>query len=252
MSDKGTKKKLTRVESGEGKRAHGRPAFTPTAESKGKAKSFRIFALLSFLVAIGLEVFAILQLNADPIKMWLIIALIVADMVFAIVGSVLWKKANRFDPASERDKFRFFVQNQLGAILSVIAFLPLVILILTNKDLKGKEKGILGAVAGVAMLIAVLSGVDFNPPSAEEYAEQTSRVEELTGKNFVYWTEHGTVYHIYSDCRYINTDRTDEIFEGTVAQARELKNITDLCSVCETRAEEEFDVELGDEEEPTE
>jgi len=185
MSDKGTKKKLTRVEGGEGKRADGRPAFTPTAESKGKAKSFRIFALLSFLVAIGLEVFAILQLNAGA-EMWILIALIVADMVFAIVGSVLWKKANRFDPASERDKFRFFVQNQLGAILSVIAFLPLVILILTNKDLKGKEKGILGAVAGVAMLIAVFSGVDFNPPSAEEYAEQTSRVEELTGKNFVY------------------------------------------------------------------
>lgn len=251
MADKGTKKKLTRVEGGTKRSDADRPAFTPTDEAKGKAKQFRIFGLLSFLVAIGLEVFAILQLNAGA-EMWILIALIVAIMVFAIVGSMLWKKSNRFDPASEKEKFKFFVQNQLGAILSVIAFLPLVILIFTNKDLKGKEKGILGAVAVVAMLIAVVSGVDFSPPSAEEYAEQTARVEQLTGKNFVYWTEHGTVYHIYSDCRYINTDRTDEIFEGTVAQARELKNITALCSVCEPRAEAEFDVELDDEGESTE
>jgi hypothetical protein len=44
---------------------------------------------------------------------------------------------------------------------------------------------------------------------------------------------------LYSDCSYINSDRTVEIFEGTVAQARELKNITDLCDRCENRAVKE-------------
>ncbi|MBP1669395.1 MAG: hypothetical protein H6Q21_1761, partial [Bacteroidetes bacterium] len=57
--------------------------------------------------------------------------------------------------------------------------------------------------------------------------------------NLVYWTKSGTSYHLYQDCSYINTDRTDEIFEGTVAQARELKNITDLCDRCQNRAEKE-------------
>ena len=34
-----------------------------------------------------------------------------------------------------------------------------------------------------------------------------------------------------------STDKTAEIFTGTVAQARELKNITELCNLCKTRAE---------------
>ncbi|HZH55264.1 MAG TPA: hypothetical protein VFD72_06405, partial [Sphingobacteriaceae bacterium] len=73
--------------------------------------------------------------------------------------------------------------------------------------------------------------------SVEEYTEQTNRIEELTGANHVYWTKSGTRFHVYSDCHTINRDVTTEIFEGSVAQARELKNITELCKVCENRAE---------------
>ncbi len=155
-----------------------------------------------------------------------------------IVGSSLWKKANRLDPASRAETVKFFVQNQLGVIISVIAFLPLVVLVFTNKDLSGKEKGILGSIAAVLLVAAGVASADFNPPSVEEYTEQTQRVEQLTGANDVYWTQYGTRYHLYDDCPRINTSRTDEIFEGTVAQARELKNITELCKTCESRAEE--------------
>lgn len=128
------------------------------------------------------------------------------------------------------------MQNQLGLVVAVIAFLPLIIFILTNKDLDAKQKGILGGIAGVALLIAGLTGTDFNPPSVEQYTEQTARVEALTGVNSVYWTKSGTKYHLYDDCHTINTDATTEIFQGTVAQARELKNITELCKFCENRA----------------
>jgi hypothetical protein len=86
------------------------------------------------------------------------------------------------------------------------------------------------------MLAAGITGVDFNPPSQEQYAEQTARVEQLMDRNNVYWTKAGTRYHLYSDCYRINTRRTDEIFNGSVAKARELKNITRLCSTCEVRA----------------
>lgn len=238
MSDKGTKKKLTRVEGGEapstGAARETKP-FIASDESKAKARNFRIFAIISWIVAIGLEVWAILMLRKPPIKMAWLIALIVADLVFAVIGSLLWKKANRFDPASEKDKFRFFIQNQLGAIIAVIAFLPLVILIFTNKDLKGKQKGLVGGIAVVALLIAGLTGVDFNPPSVEEYAAQTAQVEQLTGQNHVFWTKSGSRYHLFSDCYHINTKKTDEIFEGSVARARELKNISQLCNTCEDR-----------------
>lgn len=37
---------------------------------------------------------------------WLIVAL-VSILILSIVGSVLWKKANRLDPASEKDKVKF-------------------------------------------------------------------------------------------------------------------------------------------------
>jgi hypothetical protein len=159
----------------------------------------------------------------------------------AITGSILWKKSNRLDPASEKNKFLFFMQSQLGLVVAIIAFLPLVIFILTNKNLDAKQKGILGGIAGLALIIAGVTGIDFNPPSVEQYTEQTQRVEELTGKNEVYWTKSGTKYHIYEDCHAINKDVTTEIFQGTVAQARELKNITELCKFCENRAAKEVE-----------
>jgi hypothetical protein len=236
-------KKITKVEGGETTSAstttETRP-FVVTEESKSKARTFRIIAIISFIVAIGFEVFAIIQLKKVPINTTWLIILIVADLIFAVIGSLLWKRSNRLDPASEKDKTRFFIQNQLGLIISILAFLPLVILIFTNKDLSGKQKGLVGSIAVVALLIAGALGIDFNPPSQEQYLEQTQEVESLNnGLNHVYWTKSGHSYHLYQDCSYINTDRTDEIFEGTVAQARELKNITDLCDRCGNRAKKE-------------
>lgn len=237
MPDKGTSKKITRV--GGNSSSGGTGSFTPSADAKGSATKFRIIAVVLWAVAIGLEAFAIYLLKKPPIVMWQMIALIIADLIFAVIGILLWKKANRFDPASEKEPFRFFFQNQLGVIIAFIAFLPLVILIFTNKDLQGKQKGILGGIAVAALLIAGITGIDFNPPSQEQYAEQTAQVEKLTGKNFVYWTKSGKSYHLYSSCSYINTDRTDQLFEGTVADARKLKNITDLCNRCEHQAAKE-------------
>jgi hypothetical protein len=234
-----TTKKVTKVSGGEG--APQKATFVPTPEAKGRATQLRLFAVLLWVLAIAAEVCAILVLikSAKPIdtSAWIwMISFIVIDLILVIIGSMLWKKANRLDPASKKDKVRFFLQNQLGVIIAVIAFLPLVILIFTNKDLDGKQKGILGSIAVIAMIVAGLASADFNPPSIEEYTAQTNRIEELTGMNNVYWTKSGTRYHIYDDCQHINTNRTEEIFNGTVAQARELKNITELCKTCENKA----------------
>jgi len=237
-----TTKKIVSVDGDE--EAPQKTTFVPTAEAKGKATQLRLFAVLLWIVAIAAEIGAILVLlkSAKPITtsawVWMI-ALIVVDLIFVVIGSQLWKKANRFDPASRQESIKFFLQNQLGVIISVIAFLPLVLLIFTNKDLNGKQKGIIGGIAVVALIVAGLWSADYNPPSVEQYTEQTSRVQELTGNNHVFWTKSGTRYHIYDDCPHINSSRTSEIISGTVAQARELKNITELCKTCEAKAEKE-------------
>jgi len=248
MPDGKTSKKIVRVESESGQTqqpAETRP-FVPTEDSKGKAKSLRVYAVILWILGVAAEVGAIVLLLRPPVNTVWLIALIVVDLILVIIGSQIWKKANRYDPASEKDKTRFFVQNQLGTIVSVIAFLPLVILIFTNKDLDGKQKGILGAIAAVALVIAGVSSYDFNPPSVEKYAQQIQEVESLSGTNFVYWTKSGTHYHLFKDCSYINRSQTTEIFEGTVQQARELKNITDLCSLCKSKMEKQKGIGTGE------
>lgn len=208
--------------------------WKPTAEAKGKATQFRLIAGLLWLVAIGLQAYTIfVELKKDPINMVLMIVFMTIVLALALTGSYLWKKANRLDPASEKDKVKFFVQNQLGAILGVLAFLPLVILIFTNKNLDGKTKGILGGIAGLYMVIAGIGGADFAPPSIEKYTEETNMVEALTGQNVVYWTEHGGKYHLDGECHHIKTRGT--VINGTVAEAKESKGITDLCLTCKNR-----------------
>jgi hypothetical protein len=162
---------------------------------------------------------------------------------------MLWKKANRLDPASEHDKVKFFIQNQLGAILGVLAFLPLVILIFSNKDLDGKTKTIAGAITVVAMLVAGITGIDFNPPSIEKYTKeingQTDTLKKLNlNTDLVYWRTEGNKYHIYPDCYHIK-DRQG-ISSGTVKDAWEKEGISELCKTCMARAMEERNISLED------
>lgn len=235
-----TKKKIVRAEGGSTTTTtpDDRPGFVATPEAKGKASQLRLIAGILWALAIGAQVWAITLLFKQPIVMWLIITLIVVDLALVITGSMLWKKANRLDPPSKSRAFLFFMQSQLGMVTAVVAFLPLVVFILTNKNVDGKQKAILGSIAGVALLIAGITGYDFNPASVEEYTDQMHEVEDLNnGVNEVFWTKSGTKYHLSDSCSYINTNKTDEIFTGTAAQARELKNITELCSLCKSRAE---------------
>ena len=238
MANEKSSKKITKVGEAAAESNTNSGSWQPTEESKSKATTFRVISFVCWALAIGAQIWAYFKLQEVPVSMAWMIGLIVVALIFAVIGNLLWKKANRLDPASEKNKFKFFVQNQLGAIISVLAFLPMVILIFTNKDLSGKQKGILGTIAAVALAVAGLTGTDFNPPSVEEYTEQTQRVEDLNnGVNHVYWTKSGKSYHLYETCGYINSDRTTEIFQGTVANARELKKITDLCDRCAGQAE---------------
>ncbi|MGX5850763.1 hypothetical protein ACWGTO_27165 [Mesorhizobium sp. PL10] len=141
---------------------------------KAGATRLRLFAALSWIIAIGGEIAGIVLLykhKFDNGNLPLLIGILVGIAIFAIAGSMLWKAANRKDPAKASEPFRFFVQNQLGAIITLIAFLPLVLLILNDKNMDPKSKKIAGGVGAVLAVVATLLGVSYQPPSVEQYTQ---------------------------------------------------------------------------------
>jgi len=149
-----------------------------TQGQESAAKRLRMFAALSWIVAIGTEVAGIVLLRQhkfDHGNLPLLIGLLVVIAVFAIAGSLMWKAANKHDPATKADTAKFFFQNQLGAIITVIAFLPLIVLIFMDKDMDPKNKKIAGGIGVVLAAVATFIGVDFNPPSVEQYTQDMNK-----------------------------------------------------------------------------
>jgi hypothetical protein len=153
-------------------------AWQATQDQKGSAKRLRIYAALAWVVAIGTEIAGIVMLKKGTFNqgnLALLIGILVVIAAFAIGGSLMWKAANKHDPASRADGFRFFVQNQLGAIITLIAFLPLLVLIFMDKDMDPKNKKIAGIVGVGLALLATVIGIDFKPPSTEQYTEDMNQ-----------------------------------------------------------------------------
>jgi hypothetical protein len=145
-----------------------------TQGQKSSATRLRLFAALCWIIAIGGEIAGIVLLyqhKFDQGNMTLLIGILVGIAIFAIAGNLLWKAANRHDPARASETFRFFFQNQLGAIITLIAFLPLVFLILTDKNMDPKTKKVAGSLGAVLAVVATLVGVSYQPPSVEQYTQ---------------------------------------------------------------------------------
>lgn len=212
--------------------------FQASPEAKSKAKTNRIIAAILWIVAIGLEIYAIFNFLSDDKLYWLIGAAVIM-LILAMTGSYLWKKSNRLDPASEKEPTRFFIQNQLGAIMAALAFLPLLVLILTNKDMSGKTKGIAGAVVGLALASGVLQGIEWNPASIEQYTEeiqaQTAAAQSMNiDTDNVYWSKAGNKYHAFDDCYHI---KGKALSTGSIKDSFEQKGLSELCKTCQKKAE---------------
>jgi hypothetical protein len=142
------------------------------------AKRLRLFAAICWIVAIGGEIAGVVLLfkhKFDHGNLPLLIGILVGIAIFAIAGSLLWKAANKQDPARESDRARFFFQNQLGAIVTVIAFLPLIVLIFMDQDMDPKNKKIAGGLGAALAVVAALIGVSWHPPSVEQYTQDMNK-----------------------------------------------------------------------------
>ncbi len=200
----------------------------------GNATPYRIGAIVLWVLAIGFEVLAVLvtfgkiDLKFMP-TLWQMIAFLVLDLACLIAGSQLWKKANHIKPASEKNKVKFWLWNNMGLIMTIICFVPFIILLLTNKNADKKMKVVGVACAAIMVIIGGLVSYDWNPVSAEQ---KEAAMAAISGE--VLWTNSlgGKVYHTHEDCQALN--RTEELVQGTVEQAI-AANRTRLCAFCARR-----------------
>lgn len=222
------KKKIVAADTGKEVKAGSRRKMKEAAPV-GNAGGLRAGAIILWVVALVFEVLALMvligkvNLKFMP-SLYQIIAFLVLDLVCVIVGSQLWKKANHIKPASEKNKFTFWLWNNMGLIVCAVAFIPFVIITLANKNADKMTKAIATVVAVIALLIGGLASYDWNPVSEEQQQAAISAISDD-----VYWSPFGKVYHTHEDCSSLN--QTDTLTYGTVEEAI-AANRTRLCSFC--------------------
>ena len=199
----------------------------------GNATGYRIAAVALWVVAIVCEILAVLlfagKLNWTFMNtLALIIILLVVDLACVIAGAQFWKKANHIDPASEKNPVKFWLWNNMGVIVCAFAFIPFIILALTDKNADKQTKTIATVAAVIALLIGGVASYDFNPVSAEQKQEAMS----VLGDEQVFWTTFGKVYHTHDDCQALNN--SDALTYGNVEQAIAAHR-TRLCAFCAKR-----------------
>ena len=218
-----------------------RPQATE-ARPLGNSKAYRAGAVILWVLAFAFEVLAVLTFMrkllyaADPEpnkRLIFTIVFLVADLICVIVGSLLWKHANRISPASEKNKLKFWLWNNLGVIVTAFAFIPFVILALTNKEADKKTKTIATIVAIVALLIGGAVSYDYDPVSKEDLAAAENVIT-----SDVFWTESGKKYHTHDDCQALTNSET--LYTGSVNQAFEAKR-HGLCAFCAKKDNIEID-----------
>nr|WP_180485098.1 hypothetical protein [Treponema socranskii] len=204
-----------------------------TKGERGSALPLRIGAAALWIFAIVLEVLALCAMTEKIVIPFLVklsplvqgIVLLVIDFIAVVAGAQLWKKANRIAPASEANALKFWLWNNMGVIACAAAFVPFIVLLLLNNDTDKRTKAVGIAAAAILLIIGGLASYDFDPVSAESYAQ-------AAGTQQVYWTPHGKRFHTHEDCPALS--RTEELTAGSVQEAIDAGRET-MCKICEKR-----------------
>ena len=201
--------------------------------NSGSALPLRFVAVLMWICAIAFEVLALCAMTEKIVIPFFVklsplvqgIVLLVIDFIFVVAGAQFWKKANRIAPASEANALKFWLWNNMGVIACAAAFVPFIVLLLANKNTDKRTKAVGIAAAAILLIIGGLASYDFDPVSAESYAQ-------AAGGTPVYWTAHGKRFHTHEDCPALS--RTEELTAGTVQEAIDAGRET-MCKICEKR-----------------
>ncbi len=227
------KKKIISADTGEEVAAGSKKRPQPVqAAPVGNATGLRVGAVVLWVLAIVFEILGVLvlfgKLNLKFMpQLYQLILFIVLDLACVIIGAQLWKKANHIKPASEKNPFLFWLWNNMGVVVCAFAFVPFIILLLTNKNIDKKTKTIAVVAAAVALLIGGATSIDYNPVSLEQ---QQAAMQAIADD--VYWSPFGKVYHTHDDCQTLN--QSEQLTYGDVEQAIAAGR-TRLCSFCAKR-----------------
>ena len=209
----------------------------------------RTIAIVLWVAAILFEVLAVMSLmQSSPLYgklpgnplVWMV-AFLILDLICVIIAGQLWKQANHIDPPSEANKVSFFLKSQLGAILAAVAFVPVIILMLTDENADPQTKKIGAIAAAIALAIGMGTSIDYHPVSAEDLAEAEETAIAL-GDGTVYWTPYGHVYHLNPDCQAIVN--SPDIYQGDVQAAFEAGR-TRACKFCASASGSDVLVDLS-------
>jgi hypothetical protein len=219
------------------------------ANRKAAAKPFRIVAVILWILGVACEIVGINFINGNIYfprfsqQTWLIIWLVL-DFVLVVIGSQMWKRANHINPPSEANKAEYWLQTEAGVIVAIIAFAPIIFVLLNDKKLDKKTRQICSIIACVALAAAGISGVDFHPATQEDYDAAVQSAAQLgsTGQSTTtapatvtsnditaYWTTFGRVYHLNPNCQAIKNSAT--IYSGSLADAFAAKRSRE-CEFC--------------------
>ena len=185
-------------------------------ERKAQAKPFRIAAIALWVLGLIAEILCFVFLKGNKPMPWVITPLVV-DFMLVVIGSQLWKKANHIDPPAKAEGALYWLKTELGVVVAVIAFFPIIIVLLLDKNSDKRTKNLATVVAVVALIAAGASGIDYHPATQEGLDNAAVQASKLSDGGKCYWTAGGSVYHFNPDCSHLS--HSAEIVQGTVSEA---------------------------------
>ena len=161
----------------------------------------------------------------------------VVAVALCIGAALLWKKANHIHPVKSHNKIVQFIWNQLGLIMAFLIFFVIgLVLILKNDKLDAKTKKIaIAALAAITLLVGSVSA-DYHPVTQDEVDKVTQEYNiDTQDPDGCYWTTYGRKYHLFDDCQALSNTSAENLHHTSLQEAWEA-NRGELCSFCAKRA----------------
>ena len=162
---------------------------------------------------------------------------VVVAVALCIGAALLWKKANHIHPVKSHNKIAQFIWNQLGLIMAFLIFFVIgLVLILKNDKLDAKTKKIaIAALAAITLLVGSVSA-DYHPVTQDEVDKVTQEYNiDAQDPDGCYWTTYGRKYHLFDDCQALSNTSAENLHHTSLQEAWEA-NRGELCSFCAKRA----------------